>query len=159
MAPCCADRGNLMLSRIATSLLFVPSIAVAQTQTTDCTRDYFGNLHCTTQTNGGINWGLLNQQPTQPQPNAGQSFMNGWEQGQRMRAQIEAQRAARAQQQAAEEAQTIAEAEQRGRALAEQQRQTASQMIATGNCNGAEQYALSVSNLDLAKQVKDYCAK
>jgi hypothetical protein len=28
-----------------------------------------------------------------------------------------------------------------------------------GDCAGAEKYALDAANLELAKQVKDYCAK
>jgi hypothetical protein len=147
-----------MLGRVAILLLVIPSLAIAQTTTTNCTTYYWGSTQCvsnTPQQSGGMNWGLMT---TRPATDPGQSFMNGWEQGQRMRAQMEAQRAAQAQQQAAEEAQAIAEAEQRGRALAQQQRQTAAQMVISGDCKGAEQYALSQSNLELAKQVKDYCS-
>lgn len=35
----------------------------------------------------------------------------------------------------------------------------AANMIKSGDCAGAEQYALSVGNIALASQVKDYCAK
>jgi hypothetical protein len=146
-----------MLSRAAIVLMLAPSIAAAQTQTTDCTTDYFGNVHCTTRQQSGVNWGLLNTTPSQP--NAGQSFINGWEQGQRMRAQIEAQRAARAQQQAAEQqAANEASAAQAAQVTTDQMHEAA-HMIKSGDCAGAEQYALSVGNIPLAKEVKDYCSK
>lgn len=136
---------------------FLASGASAQSSTTtDCTRDYGGNVHCTTKPSG-VNWGLLNQQPSQP--NAGQSFMNGFEQGQRMRAQIEAQRAAQAARRAAEQQAANDAAVAEAAAAADQQTKHAAEMIKGGDCAGAEQFALDAANLELAKQVKDYCAK
>lgn len=35
--------------------------ASAQSSTTNCQRDYFGNLSCQTQQNSGIDWSLANQ--------------------------------------------------------------------------------------------------
>lgn len=146
-----------MLKQIALALALLPSAALAQTSTTDCQRDYFGNVHCTTSQQQGVNWGILTQPQTQP--NAGQSFMNGWEQGQRMRAQIEQQRAARAQQEAAEQQAANEAAAAQTAQLANDQMREAANMIKSGDCAGAEQYALSVGNIALASQVKDYCAK
>lgn len=42
--------------------------AAAQSSTTNCQKDYFGNVTCNTTQTQGINWGLLNQPPS-PQPN------------------------------------------------------------------------------------------
>jgi hypothetical protein len=147
-----------MLSRVFVVALLIPSLAAAQTQTTDCARDYLGNIHCTTNQQQGINWGLITQYP-----NAGQSFGNGWNQGQQMRAQIEQQRAAQrraAAEAAAQEAiQRSADEETQARAAAQAQSDHAGVMIAGGDCVGAQQYALSVGNIVLAKEVKDFCAK
>lgn len=40
-----------------------------------------------------------------------------------------------------------------------QDKRTVTNMIANGNCVGAEQYALQRGDLDLAQQVKAYCSR
>lgn len=127
---------RLVLAALALTL---PTASFAQSAT-DCTSDAFGNVHCTTRQQQGLDWGIL-----KPQPNAGDNFARGWQQGQRIRAQIEAQRDRRQERAEADDAQ--AQAKEVGA------------LLAKGDCNGAADYALSAGNLPLAQQVKDYCAK
>lgn len=55
--------------KIAAVLLFsaFPSVASAQSSTTNCSRDMWGNTTCNTQQNPGINWNILQPAPP-PQP-------------------------------------------------------------------------------------------
>lgn len=102
------------------------------------------------------------------QPNAAQSVAEGFERGQRMRLQIEQQRLiteqrrlleSQAQQQAQAHAQQQSAVDPIAQALEEHKAQSweAAKIAAAGDCAGAEAYALSVGNIVLAKQVKDYC--
>ena len=136
-----------MLRVLVFALALFSSVAMAQTQTTDCVRDYWGNYKCTSQQQGGVNWGVLQQSPP---PDPGKSFMEGFERGQRMRTEREQERLLAEQR----KAQSVRAAEVE---KANSETATASKMIQNGDCDGAKAYALSVGNLVLAKQVKDYC--
>lgn len=71
------------------ALLVIGSAASAQSSTTDCQRDYFGNVHCTTSpspnSSGGFNYnqyGALNG-------NVGSGIADAYVRGQLMRQQEE----------------------------------------------------------------------
>lgn len=93
--------------------------------------------------------------------------MDGFEQGQRIRLQMEQQRLIAEQrrmleQQAKQQAGAATEAtatDPVAQALEQHKAQSweAAKMVSAGDCPGAESYALSVGNLVLAKEVKDYC--
>jgi hypothetical protein len=125
-----------MLSRLAIAVLLAPSCALAQNSTTDCQRDYFGNVHCTTQAQPGVSvappldYGKL----LQSGENAVPSYADQVRQEQQLRAA-------------------------RGALDAREQTQRAAQMIGAGDCAGAEKFALKAGNLALAQQVRDYCQK
>jgi hypothetical protein len=121
--------------RIIPFLLLAASAgaARAQTATTDCWQDGFGSTHCTTR--------------GQPQPDHTiQDFVNGYQRSSQAAtdAQIEAMRRYR---------------EQHRAAVADEQTKVAARMIIDGDCPGAEQYALGAGNIELAREVKDYCAR
>lgn len=152
--------------------LLAATAASAQTTTTNC-QFVLGTMQCTSTTpqqqQNQINWGLA---VPQQQPNAGQSFMEAFERGRRLRQEQELAR----QQSELLEQQTIAA--QREAEAVEAQRQTleagnaavlaeieqhkqqsweAAKMVTAGDCAGAEAYAVGVANFVLAKQIKDYC--
>lgn len=136
-------RRSLILALALTS-----DSAFAQTQTTDCYRDYWGNYSCRTQQQSGDHWRVLQTPP----PDAGKSFMEGFERGQRQRAEMERQRLM-ALERGRQEAEIRAAEEARAST------RKASEMVMAGDCAGAEAYALSIGNLVLATQVKDFCQK
>ncbi len=154
---------------IAAGLALLAAPAVAQ-QNTQCTTT-FGVTNCTTTgspTSGGINWELF--KPV----DIGDRFNKGYEQGQRIRQQVEERRLIAEQRQALaaqrvqlEQVANQAAAQQASEqamfesTLAEARAQTmeAAKMLNAGDCKGAQTYALSVGNLPLATKVKDYCAK
>jgi hypothetical protein len=155
------------MKTLAALVLAVPAAAMGQVTNTDCTRDYFGNVHCTSRS-GGIQMPDMNE--------ANRIFMQSLADTQRRAdEQAQQQRALRLQQQQlAMQAQQAAEAERRAtmamkveqaaeqRAqeaaqLAETQRLEAARLVAAGDCAGAQQYALAQGNFELAQQVKDYC--
>lgn len=127
-------------------LAFLAVPAAAQTNTR-CTTS-FGVTNCQTmqQPGVGIDWGLA-----RPAPNAGDSFTQGYQQGQALRAQREAAEAARAQSQASERTR-----------IAENNRlyfrTEAGKMVAGGNCSGARDYAAANGEFELAQQIAAYCA-
>lgn len=133
-----------MRALVVVGCLLIASPAFGQT-TTDCSRDYFGNIRCTTNTSPTINWGLLNPRPA---PDAGQSFMQGYEDARARRQETERQR--RVDEQAATE---------RVNSLAAQiLREKTGQMIVAGDCAGAEALAIASGDFALGLQIKDYCA-
>ena len=125
-----------MLNRLAIVGLLVSSSALAQTSTTDCQRDYFGNMHCTTQTQPDLNsaspldYGKLLQ--------SGENAVPSYAEQERQQQQLRAARTA---------------------LEAREQTQRPAQMIGAGDCAGAEKYALRAGNLALAQQVREYCQK
>lgn len=136
----------------ALAAAIVSSSAAAQ-QTTDCQRDQWGNTRCRTTgspTSGGVDWGLGTSQT-----NPADSFQRGYEQGQAIRARREAMKREQAAHDArmAQWAQQGAEAERR-QVLDKQ----AGQLVASGDCAGAEKLALDAGDFGLAKSIKDYCA-
>lgn len=152
---------NRVLIALGLCLLTAPASAQVNTE---CSTDYFGVTRCQTtgQPNGGgANWGIL--QNSINQPNVGQRFMEGYEQGQRIRAQreqqrlIEQQRRAFAQQQAEQQASLQAQLQEESEERSLKQR--LGQMVASGDCPGAIRAALAAGNFGLANEVQDYCAK
>lgn len=158
---------------VALAALCLATAASAQWQsTTNCQKDYFGNYRCTTngQPQSQINWGLLNPNAS---TNAANSTMDGFERGRRMvqdaQEQQLRQRVAQEQQAAAEQQRLLAQQEQTasaeqarvmadGIALARTQSIEAGKLVAAGDCESAQRYALQEGNFILAQQVKDYCA-
>lgn len=121
--------------RCVIMLGLVASPALGQA-TTDCTRDYFGNVHCVTNPSSTVS-------PQAPADygallNSGRAAVPDYDQTQQQELQLRVQQA-------------LLEAQEQSR--------KAGQMIAKGDCSGAEQYALKKGNIELARQVRDYCAK
>lgn len=136
-----------MFKRMAITLAVLPSVAGAQTSTTDCQRDYFGNVHCTTNGGPAI-------QPVQPIDygallRSGQQMVPDYAEQARKAEQL---RLLQQQQRAQEQALASAQAER-------DQKNEAARLIINGDCAGAERYALSAGNIALAKEVRDYCGK
>lgn len=141
--------GKNVLIMLTFAALSSPALAQQQT---NCTTDMWGNVRCTTTgspTSGGVDYSPLLNQPT-----AGDSFMKGYENGQRLRAQREAQQREKAAHDARMD-QWAAQGEE-----AERQRQLsrqAGQLVAAGDCAGAEKLALEGGDFALAGAVKSYC--
>lgn len=72
--------------------LALPASAIAQT-TTDCTTDYFGNVHCTTNSRSTAPVDYVSG--LGPLPDAGKAFREGMERGAAMRAQAQSQHVAK----------------------------------------------------------------
>lgn len=152
---------------LATALVASGASAQSQITTTNC-QLVLGTMNCTSTTP------QQQQQQQQPlmdtrlitSPNYSQSVMDGFEQGQRIRLQMEQQRLIaeqrrmleqQAQQQAQAQQQTVVDPVAQALEQHKAQSWEAAKMVSAQDCRGAEAYALSVGNLVLAKQVKDYC--
>jgi len=140
---------------IAASAIAWATSAPAQ-QTTDCQPNGIGGVRCTTTgqpSGGGLNWGLLD-------PNAYQRGYDGALRGQQQMQQLIQQQQFANQQRAEARSraqQTQAQADQidSARALGVQ----AGQLVAAGDCPGAQKLALEAGDLELANSVKSYCGK
>lgn len=120
-----------MIRWIGLSLVAAASAAGAQQQTqTNCRTDQWGNTNCTTTQSPGINWDILKKPPPTYTPPP-----MDW--GSAIASEQEAKRRKKAESQVAE----------------------VSRLLLAGDCAGAERYALTVGNIPLAQQAKDYCAK
>lgn len=152
-------------SSAAAILAFLALPAVAQvTSQTECQKDYFGVVRCQTQSNQTANpYKHLNT------PNISDSFWNSYnraaEAAARQRALKQEQEAERSRQSAANAQADAARAQEAVAArvaaeieLQKRQGREAAKLVASGNCAGAESYALSEGNLNLAKTVREYCA-
>lgn len=148
-----------MLRSITIAALILCSSSALAQQTTNCSPDGTGGVHCVTNGNAsqsGANWGLL-QQP--PATNPMDAFNRGYEDAQRRRVDrqeqemIAAQQQALAAQQQAQSQTANYEAEQRELGV------RAGQMVQAGDCPGALKLALTAGNIVLANSVKQYCAR
>lgn len=104
---------------------------------------------------------LRQNAPRQPQPDAGQNLPDAYPRERRQRAVREPAQfqTATAEAAAAEAQARAADAARQAEELRKVQSLEAGNMVKSGNCEGAQQYALSVGNFALAQQIKDYCAK
>lgn len=137
-----------MRALVVVGCLLIASPAFGQT-TTDCSQDYFGNVRCTTNTAPQINWGLLNPPPA---PDAGQSFMQGFNEAQVRRREADAVYRQRAEEQARTDKERVDN-------LASQMlRERTGQMVSAGDCAGAEGLAVASGDFTLGIQIRDYCA-
>jgi hypothetical protein len=117
----------------------------AQNSTTRCQTDIWGNTNCTTAAAPSIDWGIL-------KPQQGDPFMDGFERGRREKEQRERLASERAHSQ-------LLEQERKSKEAALIAGRTAGKMVADGDCEGAESYALTEGFIELAKSVKDYCSQ
>lgn len=135
---------------VLTLLGFAPVTTVAQT--TNC-YTYGANTACTTQPRSGVDWSLL-QQPQAPQP----SIMESYALGQQIAARRAEARAAEQQSQALAAQQASQEHDQATADLERETRIAVGKLLAAGRCDEARSMALFDGQIDLAKQVVDYCA-
>ena len=147
----------------ATLLIIGVSASTAAAQTTNSTttcQTNFGTVTCNTQHQqqpaGQMDFSIL-------RPSPGKSAVDAYVEGLRKRREREAMQAqaeaAKAQADAAVAAKNAAEAAQQADERHKRQSFEAAKMVSADDCAGAQSYALSVGNLVLAKQVKDYCSK
>lgn len=156
------------LLALATALVASSASAQFQTTTTNC-QFVLGTMNCTSTTpqqqkqqHHQLNPSLM------VTPNYSKNAVDAFEQARRIRLMEEQQRALAEQRRLMDrQAQQQTQPQQQqpavdpvAQALEEHKAQSweAAKMAAAGDCAGAEAYALSVGNLVLAKQVKDYCA-
>lgn len=139
---------------IVVVIMLASGTASAQS-TTSCSTN-FGVTTCRTTPDPQVNWGILQQAP-----DPGRSVMQGFENGLRMRREID-----RARQE--QEWRRMLEESQRSRELvntpppappAEDRalRLEVSGLLMKGDCQGAQDKALAAGNINLAAEAKTYC--
>jgi hypothetical protein len=114
---------------IAAALLVLPFAASAQTASTNCRPDFIGGWNCQSRATPG---------PVTANPNAFDGLIRSTPDYSAATGAI---------------ARAIRVREVRERV------DTATRMIANGDCVGAEQFALRAGDLVLAREVKSYCAQ
>ena len=138
------------------------AVPAAAQQNTQCTTT-FGITNCTTTgspTSGGVNWGISDpnayQRSYDRSKAAVDSITNAYRQSERDNAQREQLLAMQQQaNQAQAQSQQVAGEQAQARALGVR----AGQMVAAGNCAGAQKLALDAGDFVLANEIKGYCAK
>jgi hypothetical protein len=141
-----------MVRMAALALLVMAAAQTANAQTTNC-YTYGPNTTCRTLPRSGVDWSLL-QQPVAPQP----SIMESYALGQQIAAQRAQARAAQEQSDALAATQAGREKDQATLDLERDIRISVGKLVAAGQCDEARRTALFDGQLDLAKQVLDYCA-
>ena len=149
---------------ILAAITLLPTAALGQTTSTNCTA-YGGTIQCTSQTpemRSGVNWSLLG-----PPVDTGRPVMQGYQDAVRAREERQAAQQEAAVAAASNDAAKAAAGAQAQAALGTQQADDlhrfqsleAGKLVAAGDCDGAQRFALAVGNFSLAQQVKNYCAK